>query len=209
MCGLMTTGTPDVYPGLCASVASTEVHGRVENRQVKLEKFLAVVERPAFRMAVIAVKNPDDALDIVQDAMIKLVEKYAARPEPEWRPLFFTILQSKITDHHRRRTLTHRIFGFRDSAGGSDEGDTLDYVDSTAGPEDKLLESLTIERLEDALEALSIRQQQVFMLRTWQGFSVAETARILKLSEGSVKTHLSRATAALLQALQAEDNHAG
>ena len=72
-----------------------------------------------------------------------------------------------------------------------------------------MLESLTIERLEGALEALSIRQQQVFMLRTWQGFSVAETARILKLSEGSVKTHLSRATSALLQALQAEDNHAG
>ena len=72
------------------------------------------------------------------------------------------------------------------------------------GPEEKLLESMTIERLQAALEALPMRQQQVFLLRNWQGFSVAETAGILKLSEGSVKTHLSRATEALMRAIAEE-----
>ena len=174
----------------------------VRDNEQALDRFLASVEKQAFRMADIATRNPDDALDIVQDTMIKLVEKYASKPEAEWRPLFFAILHSRITDYHRKRTLTGRIFSW---VGTGDEEEETDIGVSNEGPVEKLLESMTIERLEAAMEALPTRQQQVFMLRNWQGFSVAETAGILKCSEGSVKTHMSRATEALMRAIGEED----
>jgi len=168
----------------------------VEDQQTLLDRFLSEVERPAFRMADISTRNPDDALDIVQDAMIKWVQKYSHKPQKEWRPLFYTILNSRITDYHRKTTLTGRLFSWL----GSDEAlAQIDAAPSSAGPFEMLSEQITLERFLAALDQLSARQQQVFMLRTWQGFSVAETAKMLTCSEGSIKTHLSRATDKLMK----------
>jgi RNA polymerase sigma-70 factor (ECF subfamily) len=169
----------------------------------ELDRFLASVERSAFRMAEIATRNKDDALDIVQDTMIKLVEKYAHKPSDEWRPLFYRILQSRITDFHRRKGLTNRIFSW--FSGEDDEDDGFLGVDE-AGPMELLTERLTLERLTTCLEMLPGRQQQAFLLRTWEGFSVIETAKIMKCSEGSVKTHLSRATGTLKNAVDKYDD---
>lgn len=164
----------------------------------ELDTFLASVERSAFRMAEIATRDSDDAVDVVQDAMIKLVEKYAHKPRTEWRPLFFRILQSRITDFHRRKSRTARIFSWF----GSDNGEELDAVGAEqTGPLDILLEQLTLDSLIAGLERLPPRQQQVFLLRNWEGLSVAETVKAMKCGEGSVKTHLSRATATLMKAV--------
>ena len=164
----------------------------------ELSAFLLSVEKRAFKQAVFAVRDDDAALDIVQDAMIKLVEKYSHKPRDEWRPLFYTILNSRITDYHRKSTLTHRLFRWM---GTDDDTEELIVSESAAGPVEMLMEELTLERFIGGLEGLSTRQQQVFMLRTWQGFSVAETAKILQCSEGSVKTHLSRATESLMKSI--------
>ena len=135
--------------------------------------------------------------DIPRD---KLVEKYSAKPAKEWRPLFYAILNSRIIDYQRKKTLTDRIFAWID-AKKNDEEPELESIASE--PLALLEEQFTIEQLELALEGLPTRQQQVFMLRTWQGFSVGETAEILDCSEGSVKTHLSRATQTLVQSINA------
>lgn len=179
--------------------------GDVEQQQRTLDQFLSEVERPAYRMAEIATRNPDDALDIVQDAMIKLVEKYAHKPQDQWRPLFYTILNSRITDYHRKSTLTGRIFSWM---GADDNVEDMDIVPTSAGPLELLTEELTLERFLMGMESLSTRQQQVFMLRTWQGFSVAETADILKCSKGSVKTHLFRANESLMKSIN-QDSSSG
>ena len=169
-----------------------------------LDQFLAEVERPAYRMAQVSTRHPDDALDIVQDAMIKLVEKYADKPREEWRPLFYAILHSRITDYHRKKSLTGRLFSW---LGSDDDESPVEEGSTTEGPLEQLTGDFTLEQLNDALHGLPTRQQQVFMLRTWQGFSVAETAGILKCSEGTVKTHLSRATETLMKSVsQGEDD---
>jgi len=176
---------------------------RVEDQQQSLDRFLAAVERPAFRMADIATRNPDDALDIVQDVMIKWVQKYSDKPQDEWRPLFYAILNSRITDYHRRATLTGRLFSWL----GNDEVEQVETAPTSAGPFEMLSEEITLDRFLEGLDELSTRQQQVFMLRTWQGFSVAETAKMLKCSEGTIKTHLSRATEALMKNIHQETEH--
>lgn len=164
-----------------------------------LDRFLASVERSGLRMVQLATRNTDDAFDLVQDAMIKLVQKYANKPAEEWRPLFYRILQSRITDYHRKSSLTRRIFGWFD-----DEDEDRDSGVDTAGPAEVLAEQLTRENLVEGLNNLPARQQQVFPLRIWEGFNVAETANIMKCGEGSVKTHLSRAVAALKKAIADE-----
>lgn len=159
----------------------------------KLDQFLAGVEKPAYRIAEIALSNREDALDVVQEAMIKLVEKYANKPEKEWKPLFYSILRSRITDQHRKRSLQKRFFGWIrpdvQASGGIEE-----TIIEGHGPPDFLAEQSTWENLVTGLRALPPRQQQVFLLRTWQGLSVEETSKVMRCSAGSVKTHLSRAT---------------
>ena len=177
---------------------------RVEDQQQSLDRFLAEVERPAFRMADISTRNPDDALDIVQDVMIKWVQKYSQKPQDEWRPLFYAILNSRITDYHRKATLTGRLFSW---LGADEEVEQLDSAPTSAGPFEMLSEEITLDRFLAGVDELSTRQQQVFMLRTWQGFSVAETAKMLKCSEGSIKTHLSRATERLMKTIHQDREH--
>ncbi|MDY6984101.1 MAG: RNA polymerase sigma factor [Pseudomonadota bacterium] len=168
------------------------------DQQRTLERFLAGVERRAYRMARIATRNSDDALDIVQDAMLKLVEKYADRSEAELGPLFHCILQSRIRDWYRRSTVRNRLRSWLGSDDDSEE-DALQLIADPAGrtPEDILAARGGIEALEEALQSLPLRQQQAFLLRAWEGLDVKDTARAMKCAEGSVKTHYSRALAAL------------
>lgn len=163
-----------------------------------LDRFLAGVQKRAYRMAQLATRNSEDAFDIVQDTMLKLVEKYADRPEAELAPLFFCILQSRIQDWYRRNSVRNRLRSWL----GSDDEDEEDPLLQIADPAGRSAEQLliaedSIDALNAALLALPLRQQQVFLLRAWEGLDVRETAAVMRCAEGSVKTHYSRALAAL------------
>lgn len=166
--------------------------------------FLAGIEKRAYAMAMVSLRNPDDALDVVQDAMLTLASKYAHKAPDEWRPLFYRILRNRLTDWHRSSKVRNRWFVRNFSSG---ESDTTDVVDTAPAPEEGSPErqhdaELTRHRLEDALAALPERQREAFMFRAWEGMSVRETARAMGCSEGSVKTHYSRAVHALREELE-------
>jgi RNA polymerase sigma-70 factor, ECF subfamily len=161
-----------------------------------LNRFLTEVEQRAFRMARFAVADTQEALDIVQDAMMTLAAKYAHKPEAEWPPLFFRILRNRITDFHRRRTIQNGIFAlFSPRSNGDEESHPLESVSDARGLEPEFRAQIdgATERLEAAVAALPARQREAFLLRVWEGFDVATTARAMRCSEGSVKTHYSRA----------------
>jgi len=170
-----------------------------------LDRFLAKVERRAFRIARIATGHREEALDVVQDAMFTLVRKYADRPEEEWPPLFHKILQSRIRDWYRRTKVRNRWRQwFGNSSDESEE--TSDAVEnipdlSTESPDKELARKRATMALEQALQNLPLRQQQVFLLRAWEGLNVAETAHSIGCSEGSVKTHYHRAIYSLRRIL--------
>ena len=163
-----------------------------------LNRFLAGVERRAFHMARLAVKDVDEAMDIVQDTMLALVRKYADKAESEWPRLFHRILQNRITDWHRRRIVRNRVMtvlGRRDADDAAEDVDPIQLVADgpAADPAYRVQLDAISDRLAESVEALPHRQQQAFLLRTWEGLSVAETARAMRCSAGSVKTHYSRA----------------
>jgi len=159
-------------------------------------------EKRAFVMARIATKDEEVALDIVQDAMIKLVTKYSKRSSDEWAPLFYRILQSRINDWHRRQKVRNR---WRSWLGQNTENDdeSRDSAlenhsdDNDAQPDDAIHQFELNGLLEQAIAELPLRQKQAFMLRAWEECSTKETSEIMQCSEGSVKTHYSRAIAAL------------
>ncbi|TDJ39570.1 MAG: RNA polymerase sigma factor [Gammaproteobacteria bacterium] len=160
-----------------------------------LNRFLAGVERRAFRMARLAVKDVDEAMDIVQDTMLTLVRKYADKGEGDWPPLFHRILQNRITDWHRRRIVRSRVMMVLGRSDGAEEVDPIQQVADgpAANPEYRVQLDAVSQRMAALVEALPHRQQQAFLLRTWEGLSVAATARAMRCSQGSVKTHYSRA----------------
>jgi RNA polymerase sigma-70 factor, ECF subfamily len=170
-----------------------------------LEKFLAEIERRAFRMAQMALRDPDDALDVVQDAMIKLTRNYASKPSAEWRPLFYRILENGIRDLQRRRSVRKRFMTWLPGVKEDPEGDAQDPLDNVADAApaipDLLMQTEAIEKLEVSLRELPARQRQAFSLRNFEGMDVAETAQAMGCSEGSVKTHYSRAVHALREQL--------
>lgn len=169
-----------------------------------LDRFLESVERRAFRMAEIATGNREEALDIVQDAMLGLASRYADRTPAEWGPLFHQILQTRITDWYRRSGVRRR---WRVWLTADDEarGDPLENQPDLRepGPERELASAHVGDELDAALRALPPRQCQAFLLRVWEGLGVADTARAMNCSEGSVKTHFSRAVHALRERLEA------
>ena len=172
--------------------------------------FLANVERRAFKIAQYAVGDTEHALDIVQDAMLKLVDNYRLRPPEEWAPLFYRVLERRILDHHRRSTVQRRVLsflGFGEDGASDDETPPLEQVADTpaAQPEVQLTISDDHTRLTRAIKALPLRQQQVVLLREFEGLDVNETATAMGCSAGSVKTHYFRALGALRSAL-AEDS---
>ena len=155
-------------------------------------------------MAIIATGNRDDALEIVQDAMIKLVKKYADKSPDEWGPLFHRIIQSTIRDWYRRSKVRNSL---RQFFFGSDEAESTDMMDrfeqeTVFQPDKELKHNHTMDALDNALNELPLRQQQAFLLRQWQGLDVKQTANAMGCSQGSVKTHLSRAISALRDRLE-------
>ena len=177
-----------------------------------LDQFLAGVEKRAFRMAMIATGNREDALDVVQDAMIRLVKRYASHAPEEWGPLFHRIVQSVIRDWYRRTTVRNRFRLFFGRIGNQVQHPEADAVEDpiearfAAGdlqPDEQLAQQQAMQQVDTALHQLPLRQQQAFLLRQWEGLSVRETAQAMGCGEGSVKTHLSRAVKALREKLQA------
>jgi RNA polymerase sigma-70 factor (ECF subfamily) len=167
---------------------------RALQQEQQLNRFLAEVERRALRIAEIGVRDRDDALDLVQDAMIKLAQKYADRSSAEWAPLFYRILQNGVRDWHRRQAVRNRVMvWFGRGATGEDEYDVVAAAPDPIGrsPDD----------LEAAVHALPTRQREAFMLRTFEGLDVAGTAVAMGCSQGSVKTHYSRAIHSLRETL--------
>ncbi len=163
----------------------------------ELEQFLAGVERRAFRMAQFAVGNQEDALDLVQDAMFKLARQYAARAPQEWGPLFYRILQSGIRDAYRRSRVRNR-WRVWFNIGDAEDDPLLNLPDTDSpGPEQRTVNGQAMNALEEALQRLPLRQQQVFLLRVWEGLDIAQTARAMGCTQGSVKIHYSRAVHSL------------
>jgi len=177
---------------------------RSETLNISIEQFLAQVEKKAYRMAEIATKNPQDALDIVQDAMIKLVEKYSAHPSDQWKPLFYRILQSRIMDYFRKQTLYRKFFFWKKNNIDDNYENKINQASDFITPERSLIAQQEIQKVTQALKQLSVRQQQCFMLRSWEGLNVSETAKAMSCSQGSVKTHYSRAKQSLAKALNDE-----
>ena len=173
-------------------------------RQQELNRFFADVERRALRIAEIAVRNRDDALDLVQEAMIKLSRKYADKNSDEWPPLFYRILQNGVRDHHRRQAVRNRVMvWFGKSSADDSEYDPVAAAPDPMGraPEQELENAEAMTELEAAIGRLPARQREAFMLRTFEGLDVRDTGTAMGVTEGSVKTHYSRAVHALREAL--------
>ena len=190
---------------LSARIPSTSPATRrltLDSKQA-LNRFLAGAERRAFLMARMATGSADEAMDIVQDAMLQLVRYYGGRDEGEWPPLFHRILQRRIFDWYRRSRVRNRWRHWFSSDDESD-GDPLEkYRDPAAiDPADAAANDRTMAALKEAVGDLPLRQQQAFLLRAWEGLDTQETARAMGCSEGSVKTHYSRAVHALRQRLK-------
>src|SRR3954469_4331878 len=179
----------------------------------ELSAFLESVERRAFKQAVFAVRDEEAALDIVQDAMLRLAEKYGDRPVAELPMLFHRIVQNAIRDWFRRQkvrslwtTLLSSLGGTRGEEDDSDPLETLLPVDGSnviEAPGEQLERAQVLEIIEQELTKLPARQREAFIMRYWEELDVAETARVMGCSEGSVKTHCSRAAHALATALRA------
>jgi RNA polymerase sigma-70 factor (ECF subfamily) len=165
-----------------------------------LNQFLAGVELKAFKIAQAALRHEDDALDAVQDAMLQLARAYSGRPPEEWKPLFYRILENRIRDIQRRRTVRGRIMAWLPLRADDDDED-LDPVAQAPSLEPQPVRRLELDEamgaLEGALARLPPRQQQAFLLRTLEGLDVAQTAQAMGCSQGSVKTHYFRAVQSL------------
>lgn len=179
----------------------------------ELSDFLKSVEKRAFKRAVYAVRQDDAALDIVQDAMIRLAEKYADRPAAELPLLFQRILSNATMDWFRRQKVRNAVVqNLSDFESDDDDGDfdlleSLQSVEGALGAEsaaDSVSRAQILLHIEAAVAGLPDRQREAFLLRYWEEFDVAETAAVMGCSEGSVKTHCSRAVHALAKALKAK-----
>jgi RNA polymerase sigma-70 factor (ECF subfamily) len=181
----------------------------------ELSTFLAGVERRAFKQAVFAVRDEEAALDIVQDSMLRLAEKYGANPADELPMLFQRILQNAIRDWFRRQkvrsTWTTLLSAFVPNRDDADDADPLDTLEAEGepgtaapgGPAEQVEQSQMVEIIEKEIAKLPARQREAFLLRYWEEMDVSETAAAMGCSEGSVKTHCSRATHTLAAALKA------
>jgi RNA polymerase sigma-70 factor (ECF subfamily) len=171
----------------------------------ELSAFLASVERRAYKQAMFALRDRDRALDIVQDSMLKLAEKYGGRPAEELPLVFQRILQNTIRDAFRRlkvRSLWTTLLSSLAPGHDPDQDplETLQPADPSKrpeSPETSLQRTQSMALIERAIAELPARQREAFLLRYWEELDVSETAQVMGCSEGSVKTHCSRATHAL------------
>ena len=190
-----------VYSTPAAAHADTLLNDTTaETRSRALNQFLASVELKAFKIAQASLRNEDDALDAVQDAMLQLARAYSERSAEEWRPLFYRILENRIRDMQRRRTVRGRVIAWLPFRRDEDDEDA-DPIAEAASPDPPPGAKLEMEEamvaLEQALHLLPERQRQAFMLRNLEGLDVAQTATAMGCSQGSVKTHYFRAVQAL------------
>jgi RNA polymerase sigma-70 factor (ECF subfamily) len=179
----------------------------------ELSDFLKSVEKRAFKRAFYAVRDEDAALDIVQDTMIRLSEKYFDRPAAELPLLFQRILSNATMDWFRRQKVRNAVvrnFSEFDSAGGEGDFDILETLEVLGGSlasesaSDSVSRAQILLVIEEEVARLPARQREAFLLRYWEELDVAETAASMGCSEGSVKTHCSRAVHALAKALKAK-----
>lgn len=174
----------------------------------ELSDFLAQVERRAFKQTAYAVRDDHAALDIVQDAMLKLAESYCQRPVAEYPMLFQRILQNTMRDYWRRQKVRNLWTSLLSSFGAGHDDEDHDPLEMLSGEDDadepdiQLERSQTIAIIEEALQKLPARQREAFVLRYWEDMDVAETAAAMRCSQGSVKTHCSRAVHALASILE-------
>lgn len=179
----------------------------------ELSDFLKSIEKRAFKRAVYAVRDEDAALDIVQDTMIRLAEKYFDRPAAELPLLFQRILSNATMDWFRRQKVRNAVvrnfsdFESADPDGEFDILETLEALDDSRATEsaaDSVSRAQILLAIDGEVAQLPTRQREAFLLRYWEELDVAETAAAMGCSEGSVKTHCSRAVHALAKALQAK-----
>ena len=163
-----------------------------------LEQFLAGIDARAFRFAELGLRHREDALDAVQDSMMKMLG-YRDRPAAEWSPLFWSILRNRIVDIQRRG-----LFRLRWLLPGSTDkdGEPVDWADDGPDPSRNHDSREAWSRISEALRTLPNRQREAFTLRVLEELDVADTARVMGCSEGSVKTHLSRAREAMQKQLE-------
>ena len=169
-----------------------------------IDAFLMHVEKKGYRIALLAVGQHADAIDILQDAMMKLVSNYQERPSKEWKPLFYRILNNRITDFHRQQKMKNLFFFWR-SNDDEDESDALhESITDEKGeePVKQLDKEMQQQDILQELEKLPVKQQQCFLLRSWEGLSVADTAQAMGCSQGTVKTHFFRAVQKLKAVLE-------
>lgn len=196
------------------SLATSPLSGAVKpssmeaglDRTEALNQFLGDVERHSFAIAQISTGNREDSLDIVHDAMLGFVGKYSSRPAEEWKPLYYRVLYSRIRDWQRRSIVRNRFrvwFGI-----GGDNGeeacDPLDNIADISSPDParEVIRKDAGKAIKNSLRALPLRQREAFLLRAWEGMDVKETACAMGCSEGSVKTHYSRAVHTLRDLLE-------
>ncbi|GAA0888002.1 RNA polymerase sigma factor [Rhodanobacter soli] len=178
-----------------AGTLATDLLSDARETPATLDAFLAQVERRAFRMAELQLRHREDAMDAVQDAMLRLVRHYRDKPAAEWAPLFWGILRRRVVDLQRRRKVRSIVVGWL-GGGRDDDGDELpawEPADPGQDPLGRLHDVQSYADMAAAVRQLPTRQREAFMLRMLEGLDVAETARAMGCSEGSVKTHLSRA----------------
>ena len=189
MLARVSAAEADMQP---AAASATDADGGVPT----LDGFLAAIAARAFRFAELGLRHREDALDVVQDAMLKMLA-YAQRPAAEWTPLFWSILRSRIVDAQRRR-----LFRLRWMLPQAAEGEDLDWADAGPDPARSHEHRESYARLVEALRALPARQREAFTLRVLENLDVPTTARVMGCSEGSVKTHLFRARETLQRQLE-------
>ena len=197
---MSTLNNQAVTAKLCKGSVKEQKGVREETtlKRPQLDRFLADVERRALRIALFSVKDTDDAMDVVQEAMLAFVKNYQHKPETQWKPLFYRVLDSKMMDFHRRAQVRRRWRVWLDKS-LNDDDEPLDsshqaYIDPLARDGEQTLDTQQqLATFERALQALPDRQRQAFLLRQWEGLSTRDTAAAMKCAEGSVKTHYSRA----------------
>jgi len=173
---------------------------------ISMDKFFATVERRAYAMAYAALRDRDEALDVLQDAMLKMVRHYRHKPPSDWLPLFYRILNNRINDSFRARKTHRRLFGWLGGAATEDESDPdpLEQIPDPARdtPVERFEQERRVLALERAVGQLPRRQREAFVLRCWEGLSTEHTAHAMGCTQGSVKTHYFRALQNLREQLE-------